>query len=295
MSPFSELREAGCVAFSDDGEPVWNAGLMRRALEWCRMLGLRICCHEEDKHLCGSGSMNESALSERLGLCGIPGVSEEIMVARDIELARATRGRVHICHISTARAVELVRRAKADGVDITAEVTPHHLHLNEDAVGDYDTHAKMNPPLRLAEDQEALLAGLKDGTIDAIASDHAPHEEEKKKVEFGQASFGIIGLQTNLPLVLKHVHEGKLGRNRAVEAMTSGPARVLGLPGGSLRKGAAGDISIINPDFTWRFEKDRILSLSRNSPFIGWEMRGIAETVLVSGRVLVRGQGAGEK
>ena len=295
MSPFSELREAGCVAFSDDGEPIWNAGLMRRALEWCRMLGLRICCHEEDKHLCGNGSMNESSLSERLGLHGIPAMSEEVMVARDIELARATHGRVHICHISTARAVELVRRAKSDGVDVTCEVTPHHLHLNEDAIGEYDTNAKMNPPLRLAEDQEALLAGLKDGTIDAIASDHAPHEEEKKKVEFGQAAFGIIGLQTNLPLTLKHVHEGKLGRKRAVEALTSGPARVLGLPGGSLRTGAQGDISLIKPDFTWRFEKDRIQSLSKNSPFIGREFKGIADTVLVSGKVLVQSQSCGEK
>lgn len=295
MSPFSELREAGCVAFSDDGEPVWNAGLMRRALEWCRMLGVRICCHEEDKHLCAGGSMNESALSERLGLRGIPAMSEEVMIARDIELARATRGRVHICHISTARGVELVRRAKCDGIDITCEVTPHHLHLNEDAVRNYDTDAKMNPPLRLVEDQEALLQGLKDGTIDAIASDHAPHEEEKKKVEFGQAAFGIIGLQTNLPLTLELVHAGRLSRTRAIEAMTSGPARTLGLAGGSLRKGAAADITLIRPDFTWCFERDKILSLSRNSPFIGREFKGIADRVIVSGRILQRSRENGER
>ncbi|MCB0310927.1 MAG: dihydroorotase, partial [Bdellovibrionales bacterium] len=171
MAPLSELREAGCVAFSDDGEPIWDSALMRRALEWSAMLGMRISCHEEDKCLSCGGSMNESLLSHGMGLVGMPKLAEEVMVARDIEIARTTKAKVHICHISTGRAVELVRRAKNDGIDITAEVTPHHLMLSENAVGDYDTHAKMSPPLREAEEIEALRAGLRDGTIDAVASD----------------------------------------------------------------------------------------------------------------------------
>ena len=286
MAPLSELDKAGCVAFSDDGEPVWDAGLMRRALEWARMLGRRIACHEEDKRLCGHGAMNESALSCKLGIPGIPGMSEDVMVARDIELARATRGKAHICHISTARSVELVRRAKNDGIDVTAEVTPHHLTLTEDAVADYDTNAKMNPPLREAFDLEGLRAGLADGTLDAIASDHAPHELDSKRVEFGKARFGIIGLQTNLPLVLELVRSGALTRKRAFEAMTSAPARVFNLPGGRLAKGAPADITLIDPEARWTFESDIVLSKSANSPFLGKSLQGRAVLVLRGGEVI---------
>ncbi|MBX7136746.1 MAG: dihydroorotase [Oligoflexia bacterium] len=288
MSPLSELWAAGCVAFSDDGEPVWDSGLMRRALEWAKMLGARISCHEEDKKLSCGGCMNESALSYRMGLNGMPKVAEDVMVARDIELARATSSKVHICHLSSARSVELVRRAKHDGIDVSAEVTPHHLLLTEETVGDYDTNAKMSPPLREQEDVEALRAGIKDGTIDAIASDHAPHEQDSKLVEFSKASFGILGLQTNLPLTLELVRNGTISRMRAIELWTRGPAKAFGLERGTLRCGAPADLSIINPDYHWTLSKELIASKSFNTPFMGRALSGIAETVIVEGQVVVK-------
>ncbi len=288
MSPLSELREAGCVAFSDDGEPVWDSLLMRRALEWCKMLGVRISCHEEDKRLSCGGCMNESALSLKLGLAGWPKVAEEVMIARDIELARATKSKIHICHVSTARGVELIRRAKNDGIDITAEVTPHHLVLDQSAVGNYDTHAKMSPPLREADDLLALRLGVNDGTIDAIASDHAPHEDDSKRVEFGKASFGILGLQTNLSLVLGLVKEGALRREAALSALSYGPAKAFGLPFGSIVKGAAADLTIVAPNEEWTFAKEAIRSKSFNSPFIGRRLSGRARHVVVGGSVKVQ-------
>jgi dihydroorotase len=288
MSPLSELRKAGCVGFSDDGEPVWNAGMMRRALEWALMLDVPIACHEEDKTLSCGGCMNESSLSVKLGLKGMHKVAEDVMVARDIELGRVTGGKVHICHVSTARSVELIRRAKNDGIRITSEVTPHHITLTEDAVGDYDTYAKMSPPLREEEDIAALIAGLRDGTIDAIASDHAPHEEDSKRVEFAKASFGIIGLQTALPLLLEQISKGMLSRSRAFEVMSCGPAQAFGLEGGTLRKGAVADLIVIDPLKEWSFTPERMVSLSKNSPFYGREVRGAAEFVLVGGVVKVR-------
>lgn len=287
MSPLSELREAGCVAFSDDGEPIWDSGMMRRALEWCLMLDLPISCHEEDKRLSCGGCMNESALSTRLGLKGMPTVAEDVMVARDIELARYTGGRVHICHVSSARSVELIRRAKADGIRITAEVTPHHLALTEDAVGEYDTNAKMSPPLRGEPDRAALLAGVVDGTLDAIASDHAPHERDSKQVEFAKATFGILGLQTSLPLLLGFVRAGNLSRTRAISALSTSPARAFGLDCGRLAKGDRADITVIDPEYRWTFRKEVVKSLSMNSPFLGRELVGVADTVLVGGRVVV--------
>ncbi|NDC36865.1 MAG: dihydroorotase [Proteobacteria bacterium] len=288
MSPLSELRKAGCVAFSDDGEPVWSAGMMRRALEWALMLDVPISCHEEDKSLSDGGCMNESALSLKLGLKGMHKVAEDVMVARDIELGRVTGGKVHICHVSSARSVELIRRSKHDGIRITAEVTPHHITLTEDAVGDYDTYAKMSPPLREDEDIQALLAGLKDGTIDAIASDHAPHEEDSKRMEFSKATFGIIGLQTALPLLLERVSDGVLSRRRAIETMSTGPARSFGIDGGTLRKGSAADLVVIDPSQEWTLSRDTIVSLSKNSPFYGRTTRGRAELVMVGGRFVVR-------
>jgi dihydroorotase len=288
MSPLSELRKAGCIAFSDDGEPVWSAMMMRRALEWALMLDCPISCHEEDKSLSDGGCMNESALSVKLGLKGMSRIAEDVMVSRDIELGRFTGGKVHICHVSTARSVELIRRAKNDGIRITAEVTPHHITLTEDAVAEYDTYAKMSPPLREDADLQALLEGLKDGTIDAIASDHAPHEEDSKRVEFSRATFGILGLQTALPLLLERVAGGVLSRSRAVETMSSGPARAFGLEGGTLRKGAPADLIVVDPKREWSFEPEAVVSLSRNSPFYGRTMRGRAETVMVGGRVVVR-------
>lgn len=288
MAPLSELWQAGCAAFSDDGEPIYDAGMMRRALEWCRMHGATISCHEEDKNLSCGGCMNESPLSTRLGLRGMHKVAEDVMVARDIELGRVTQGKVHICHVSSARSVELIRRAKNDGIAITAEVTPHHLVLSESAVTEYDTNAKMSPPLRDEEDMSALLAGIKDGTLDAIASDHAPHELDSKMVEFSRASFGILGLQTSLPLILGFVKKKKLSRLRAIELLTSSPAKAFGLAYGTLKPGAKADIAIINPEERWTFDRDSVKSLSFNSPFLGQEMTGKAETVIVNGAVVVQ-------
>lgn len=283
MAPLSELHEAGCVAFSDDGEPIHDSGMMRRALEWCRMLDVVISCHEEDKCLSCGGAMNESALSTEMGLLGWPKVAEEVMIARDIEIARYTGGRAHICHVSTARGVELIRRAKNDGIRVTGEVTPHHLILTEQAVRGYNTNAKMSPPLRDGEDVEALIAGLADGTIDAVASDHAPHEIDKKEIEFAQAAFGILGLQTSLPLLLEFVRKGTFSKKRAIEVFTSGPAGCFGLNAGSLKKGSTADIVLIDPDKRWKFSREVTKSISMNSPFLEKEMVGRADTVFVAG------------
>ena len=287
MSPLSELHAAGCVAFSDDGEPVFDSGLMRRALEWCRMLGVPISCHEEDKCLSCSGSMNESALSGRMGLVGSPKVAEEVMVARDIELARTTAARVHFCHVSTARAAELIRRAKRDGIPVSAEVTPHHLLLTEDMVEGYNTSAKMNPPLRDRSDCEALIEALADGTIDAVASDHAPHERDRKECPFSEAAFGILGLQTSLPLLLELVRANRISRMRAIAALTSSPANAFNLPYGNLKVGSIADVCIIDPLKRWQFNREVCQSLSFNSPFIGRELIGQAASVIVGGKLVL--------
>jgi dihydroorotase len=287
LAPYTELAKAGCVAFSDDGDPVVNAGLMRRALEWCLMLGLPLACHEEDRNLSCGGCMNESARSLRLGLKGFHGVAEDVMIARDIELAYATGGRVHICHVSTARGVELIRRAKHDGIKITSEVTPHHLVLTEDSVDGLDTNFKMMPPLRTSHDRDALIAGIKDGTIDAIASDHAPHDLDSKRVEFSKATVGILGLQTSLPLLMEFVRDGKISRSRMVDLLSSGPARSFNLPYGTLKKGAAADLVICNPQTKWTFDQVAVQSKSKNSPFLGREMQGSTEQVFVNGRRVV--------
>ncbi len=283
MAPLSELREAGCVAFSDDGDPVYNAGIMRRALEWAKMLDAPISCHEEDKDISCGGCMNESALSTRLGLTGMPKVAEDVMVARDIELARDTGAKVHFCHVSTARSVELIRRAKNDGIPVTAEVTPHHLVLTEDAVRAYDTYAKMSPPLREEEERELLVEGVKDGTLDAIASDHAPHEDDVKKIEFAEAAMGILGLQTSLPLMVSFIEDQVLTRKRAISSLAEAPARAFGLPYGTLRKNAPADIVIVDPQKEWQFEREDVVSKSFNSPFYGRTMKGKVRDVFVQG------------
>ncbi len=287
LAPYSELAKAGCVAFSDDGDPVWDAGLMRRALEWCLMLGLPLACHEEDKSLSCGGCMNESPRSLRLGLKGFPKVAEDVMIARDIELALATDGKVHICHVTTARGVELIRRAKNDGIKVTCEVAPHHLALSEATVEGYDTNYKMMPPLRDDGDIEALFAGIADGTVDAIASDHAPHDRDSKLVEFSRATVGILGLQTSLPLLVEFVAKGRLGRKRLVELLCSGPARSFGLPYGTLKVGRPADIVVLDPTQKWKFSSDLVQSKSKNTPFIDREMTGSTEVVMVNGRVVV--------
>lgn len=287
LAPYTELAKAGCVAFSDDGDPVADAGLMRRALEWCLMLGLPLACHEEDRSLSCGGCMNEGALSLKMGLKGFPGVAEDVMIARDIELARFTKGKVHICHVSTARGVELIRRAKNDGIAVTCEVAPHHLVLSEQAVANYDTNCKMMPPLKGNEDIEGLIAGLSDGTIDAIASDHAPHDRDSKLVEFSRATVGILGLQTSLPLLVEMCKAGTLSRTRMVELLSYGPARSFGLPYGALRVGSPADVVVLDPAREWVFAEEQVRSKSKNTPFIGKRMIGATVHVFVGGRQVV--------
>jgi dihydroorotase len=284
MSPMLELKEAGCVAFSDDGRPVHNALIMRRALEYGKMFDAVLSVHEEELQLTSGFSMNESALSLKLGLVGMPGAAEDIMIARDIELARLTGGRVHFCHVSTARAVTLIRRAKEDGIPVTAEVMPHHFLLTEDAIGDYDTTYKMSMPLRKREDMEALLIGLKEGVIDCIASDHAPHEADSKNTDFSSASFGILGLQTTLPLSLSKVADGTLSMQRAIEALTVSPAKCFGLRTPTLKSGELADITIIDPKKEIKLTTKMIQSKSKNTPFIGQILKGVATKTFFKGK-----------
>jgi dihydroorotase len=287
LAEIGEMHAAGIVAVSDDGRPVMDAGLMRRALEYTRMFDLPVIAHEEDTHLAAGGVMHEGVTALRLGLRGIPAAAEEIMVARDLALARLTGGRLHLAHLSTAGAVALVRAAKADGLAVTAEVTPHHLFLTHEAVEGYGTNAKMAPPLRPRADVEALRAALADGTIDALATDHAPHHRDEKEVEFDQAANGIVGLETALALALRLVAEGVLDLPTLLARMTIGPARILGLPAGTLAPGAAADVTLIDPERRWRVEARSFRSKGRNTPFEDWEMTGRAVAVLVGGRLVL--------
>lgn len=284
LAPLVELHEAGCVAFSDDGLPVAHAGLMRRALEYGLMFGAVMTVHEEEMQLSEEFSMNEGEMSVKLGLKGMPGASEDVMIARDIELARLTGGRVHFCHVSTARAVTLIRRAKEDGIPVTAEVTPHHLTLDESNLDSFDTNYKMSMPLRTRADIDALLKGVADGTIDCIASDHAPHEADSKNKEFDRASFGILGLQTTVPLILGLVREGKLTLPRAIAALTVDPARCFNLKKPSLAAGEIADITVIDPELKLLHTAEYIRSKSKNTPFIGMTLQGAAVQTYIAGR-----------
>ena len=286
MAEIGEMHRAGIVAVSDDGHPVMHAGLMRRALEYTRMFGLPIIAHEEDAHLANGGVMNEGATALRLGLRGTPAAAEEVMIARDIALVRLTGGRLHLAHVSTAGAVALVREAKAEGLPVTAEVTPHHLFLTEEAVEGYGTDAKMAPPLRTRADIDALRAALADGTIDAIATDHAPHHRDEKEVEFESAANGIVGLETALPLALRLVADGVADLPTIVARMTVGPARILRLPAGTLAAGAQADLTLVDPARRWRVEARSFRSKGRNTPFEGWDVVGRAVAVLVGGRLV---------
>jgi dihydroorotase len=286
LAEMGEMHRAGIVAVSDDGRPVMRAGLMRHALEYATLFGLPVIAHEEDDDLCCGGVMNEGLTALRLGLRGRPAMAEEVMVARDIALAERTGGRLHVAHVSTARAVELVRGARARGLRVSAEATPHHLFLTEEAVGDYDTSAKMAPPLRTAADVEALRAGLADGTIEVIASDHAPHHLDEKDVEFDQAAFGVVGLETALGLGLRLVAGGVLDLPALVARMSLGPARLLGLPAGTLAVGAPADVTLVDPERRWKVSARAFRSMSRNTPFEGWELVGRATAVLVGGRLV---------
>jgi len=284
LAEFGEMYEAGIVAVSDDGMPIMDAGLMRRALEYARMFGLAVIVHEEDTTLCCGGAMNEGVISAHLGLPGLPAVGESAMVARDVELARYTRGRLHVAHLSTAESVEIVRRAKHDGLDVTAEAAPHHFTLDETACEGYNTDAKMYPPLRTEADVRAVRAGLADGTIDTIATDHAPHHRDEKSVHFEDAARGIVGLETLLPLSLALVNQGVLTMERMIEGLTSAPARNLGIDRGTLAVGAPADVTIFDPNREWTLEAASLASKSKNTPFDRWSMQGKVTRTIVGGR-----------
>lgn len=291
LAEIASMKEAGIVAVSDDGLPVNSAEIMRRGLEYSHGLDLPVISHAEEPSLSKGGSMNEGYRSTVMGLQGIPNASEDIMVMRDIALAELSGSRLHIAHISSGAAVRFVREAKARGVRVTAEATPHHFVLTEEALEGYDTNAKMNPPLRCATDVKAIKAGLKDGTIDAIATDHAPHTTIEKDVEFDMAAYGIIGLETLLPLTMSLVDEGVLSLSQAIEKLTINPANIIGINGGSLKEGMPADIAVIDIDTTYKYDKSKVKSKSNNTPFDGWEMKGRAAYTIVNGKIVYKGEG----
>ncbi len=286
LAEIGELYEAGCVAISDDGIPVMNSLVMRRAMEYAKTFNIPVIDHCEDLHLSEGGSMNEGLVSTELGLPGIPNAAEEVMVARNIMLVELTKAQFHLAHVSTAGSVRLVREAKARGLSVTAEACPHHFSLTDDAVRSFDTYAKMNPPLRSDEDSQAIKEGLRDGTIDVIATDHAPHAPHEKELQFDSAPFGIIGFETALPLTLNLVDEGVLTLEGAIAKLTSEPARVFGLSHGTLQVGADADLVLFDPSQTWVVDPAKLHSKSRNTPFVGWTMKGKVVKTFVGGRVV---------
>jgi len=291
LAEIGSLVEAGCRGFSDDGHPVESAGVMRRAMEYCRPFGVPVISHCEDRSLAGEGVMHEGEVSARLGLPPIPAAAEEAMVARDIVLCRLTGARLHLAHVSTGESVRLIAAAREEGLPVTAEVTPHHLTLTDEAVRGFDTSTKVNPPLRSREDVEAVRAALRDGVIDAVATDHAPHSPIEKEVDYQSAAFGLVGLETALGLVLKLVEEGVLPLARAVEALTAAPAGILGVSGGRLQPGMPADLVVIDPEREWTVDPAAFRSKGRNTPFAGWKLRGRVERTLVGGRTVFSGRG----
>jgi dihydroorotase len=289
LAEFGEMVSAGAVAVSDDGKPVASAHLMRTALEYARTFGIPVADHCEEPTLAAGGAMNEGVVSARLGLKGIPSEAEEIMAIRDILLARRTSGHIHLCHMSTRGSVELIRWGKDRGINVTAEVCPHHLSLTEDAVEGYDTNAKMNPPLRTAHDVAALQAAVRDGTIDLIATDHAPHHYDEKEREFSDAPNGIIGLETALAVNITWlVASDIVALPLLVERMSCAPARVFKLPGGTLRRGSVADVTIFDPRASWVVDASRFRSKGRNTPYVGRTLQGKTRYTLVGGRIVYR-------
>jgi dihydroorotase len=289
LSEIGSAIRAGAVGVSDDGHPVAPSGLMRRALEYIKMFGRPVMAHCEDTGLSAGGVMNEGKVSSLLGLRGIPGASEDVHVMRDIILTDLTRSRLHVCHVSTSRSLDYIRKAKEAGLDVTCEVAPHHLTLTDDAVRTYDTCTKMKPPLRTKDDVEALKRGVGSGLVDAIASDHAPHSPEEKDQEFDMAPFGVIGLETTLAVILTSLyHERVVTLSDLVRLLSTNPARILGLPTGNLKPGAPADVTLFDPDAEWEINPQDFASKSRNTPFSGWKVRGKPITVIVDGRVLMR-------
>jgi len=286
LTEFGDLKKAGAVAVSDDGLPVANSELMRRALEYARYHHMTVISHCEDTSLSNGGVMHEGDVSTQIGLPGIPSASEEIMVYRDISLAELTGCPVHIAHVSTEGSVELIRRAKERHIPVSAETAPHYFSLDHSAVIGYDTNTKINPPLRTKKDVQAIKTGLADGVIDVIATDHAPHSRLEKDLEFDKAAFGIIGLETALPLTLNLVREGLLSLPEAIRKLSFNAASVLGVKGGTLQEGAQADLAIIDPDFEYVLEEKDILSKSKNSPFLGKPLKGINELTMIGGKVV---------
>lgn len=286
LAEMGDLKEAGCVAVSDDGHPVTNSELMRRALEYAKGMGIMVISHAEDLSLVGDGVMNEGFTATELGLKGIPWAAEDAAVARDVYLAECTASPLHVAHISTAGSVRIIRNAKARGVTVSCETAPHYFSLTDDAVRGYNTNAKMNPPLRGAADVAAIKEGLRDGTIDAIATDHAPHHLDEKDVEFNVALNGIVGLETSLPLSLKLVEEGVLTLPALVEKMSCNPARILGLDRGTLKVGAVADLTVIDPNAAWTVTAEGLASKSKNSPWLGENLKGGAAYTIVAGKIV---------
>lgn len=285
LAEMAMMHEAGCVAFSDDGRPVMSSLIMRRALEYSRALNVPIISHCEDISLSEGGVMNEGRLSAQMGLRGIPYASEDVMVARDIILSGLTGGRLHIAHVSTEGSVRLIREAKERGVKVTAETCPHYFTITEDAVKDYNTNAKVNPPLRTQKDAEAIKEGLRDGTIDVIATDHAPHHRDEKLQEFDKAPPGISGLETALSLSLRLVHEGVLSISQLVEKMAFVPAQILGINAGTLKVGAYADITIVDINREFKVQSQKFLSKGKNTPFDGWTLKGMPVITICKGKV----------
>ena len=295
LAELGEQTSAGCVAFSDDGRPVATALLMRRALEYAGMLKVPVIDHCEDPSLKGDGVAHEGYHASALGLRGIPGVAESLIVERDVSLAELTGAHVHVAHMSARQSLRAVRAGKDRGVRVTCEVAPHHFTLTDEALAGpvkYDTSLKMNPPLREEADRAAMLDGIVDGTVDVIATDHAPHHSDEKMVEFDRAPFGIVGLETAVPLVFdKLVHPGRIPLSRMVELLSVNPARVLNLPGGALSEGAAADVTVLAPDMPLTVRAASLRSKSKNTPFDGWQMRGGVAATIVSGRIVYRAGG----
>jgi dihydroorotase len=290
LAELGEQKAAGCIAFSDDGRPVATALLMRRALEYAGMLGVPIVNHCEDPSLKGDGVAHEGYHASALGLRGIPGVAESLMVERDVSLAELTSGHVHIAHMSARQSLRAVRSGKERGVHVTCEVAPHHFTLTDEALEGpikYDTNLKMNPPLREAADRDAMLEGIADGSVDIISTDHAPHHADEKMLEFDRAPFGIVGLETAVPIVFDRLlHTGRISLTRMIELLSTNPARIFKLPGGTLAEGAVADITLLAPDRRVAVKASALKSKSKNTPFDGWEFRGGVGATIVGGRVV---------
>ena len=292
LAEVGEMIEVGAVAISDDGSPVQDSGLMSLALEYAHTFGVPVAEHCEDLRLSRGGVMNEGEVSGRLGLTGIPNAAEDVAIARNLILVELTGGHLHVQHVSTRRGVELVRKAKNDGLAVTAEATPHHFSMTDEAVEAYRTEAKVNPPLRCAEDREAVREGLADGTLDAIATDHAPHHYDEKEQAFDDAPFGLVGLETAVGLaVTELVAPGLISLSQMVERMSVAPAKAFGLAGGTLRKGSPADVTVLDPEARWVVDPDSFMSKSRNTPFTGRELVGKAKLTLVGGRVVWQEEG----